>query len=84
MQNNKTSNHLLLWCPVAIKLWNMIYNFLGIQWVIGETVSQELLAWEKHKCHKFIPLFIIWVIWNGMNKRVFEDRFTDFDTINDG
>lgn len=54
----------------------MIYNFLGVQLVIVETVSQELLAWEgiitKHKYHKFIPPSIIWVIRNERNKKVFE------------
>lgn len=30
----ESCNHILFWCPVAYNLWVIIYDLLGINWVI--------------------------------------------------
>lgn len=43
----ESCNHLLLWCPAAYDLWNMIYGLLGIKWVMSGAVREEILAWDE-------------------------------------
>lgn len=43
-QDEESCNHLLLWCLVVHKLWTMVYNFLGINWVVAGLVKDELCA----------------------------------------
>lgn len=38
----ETCNHLLLWCPMVYSLWNMIYELLGINWVMAGSVRDEI------------------------------------------
>lgn len=39
-------NHILLWCPFVSKLWVMVFNLIGINWVKTRSVHDELLAWD--------------------------------------
>lgn len=65
----------------------MVYNLLGISWVIIGSVKGEMLAWEglrsSNKCHILIPLTILWIIWKERSSRIFEGKETDFGTIKD-
>lgn len=38
----ETCNHILLWCPLAYEMWTIVYNLLGINWVIAGSVREEL------------------------------------------
>lgn len=38
--------HLLSWCTFAYKLWMLAYSLLGINWVIGGPVREEIWAWK--------------------------------------
>lgn len=40
----ETCNHLLLWCPMVYSLWNMIYELLGINWVVAGSVRDEIYS----------------------------------------
>lgn len=41
----ESCNNLLLWCPMAYGIWNMICDLLGIDWVMSGTCG-EIWAWE--------------------------------------
>lgn len=41
----ESCNHLL-WCLVTYNIWNMVYSFLGINWVIGGAVKNEFWIWD--------------------------------------
>lgn len=81
----ESCNHLLLWCSTSYKLWAMVLGLLGISWVMADSITSELLAWEglssRNKLFKLIPLTIFWVIWKERNKRAFEGKELDFNTI---
>ncbi|MDV3147660.1 MAG: hypothetical protein Q8730_02570, partial [Sweet potato little leaf phytoplasma] len=62
LQAEETCNHLLLWCPTVRSLWCMIYELLGIEWVIAGSVREEIWAWDglsvKNKTANLIPLTV--------------------------
>lgn len=66
MEAVESCNHLLLWCPVTYSLWNIVHSLLGINWIIGGTVKNELWVWDeickKLKFIKLIPSTIFWVV----------------------
>lgn len=41
----ESCNHVLLWCPVVTKLLSMIFNNLGISWVVSGSVKKCGLGW---------------------------------------
>ena len=45
-RNGETTDHLLLHCPVAQKLWNMVCSLLGVHWVISYSVVELLASWS--------------------------------------
>lgn len=83
----ESCNHLLLWCPLTNIVWYMVYGSLGINWVIGGFVKNELWAWngiwKKSKIVNLIPLTIFWVIWEKRNYRAFDGRTGDLGRIKD-
>lgn len=38
----KSCNHILLWCPTMYKLWTMVYELLGISWVIVGSIRDKI------------------------------------------
>jgi hypothetical protein len=36
--DGKSVNHLLLHCPYAKKLWDMVFAMFGVQWVMSRRV----------------------------------------------
>lgn len=83
----KFCSHLFLWCPISHKLWAMVLGLLGLSWVMDNTVYGELLTWEglgkRNKFFQLIPLTIFWVIWKERNKRAFDGKELDFNTLKD-
>lgn len=62
MKAVESCNHIILWCPAVYDLWCMIYELLGINWVMTGTVKEEIWAWGrlsmKKEIVKLIPLTI--------------------------
>ena len=74
----ESANHLLLHCPVAGELWNMIFSLFGVPWVMPRGVVDLLYCWngrlgrsEAGKIWKAIPHCIMWCIWRERNARTF-------------
>lgn len=88
MGNVESCNHILLRCPIAYSLWCLLYGLMGINWVMAESVREEVWAW-KGLCKssgnfvKIIPLSIFWVLWKESNSRVFDGKGVENNKIKD-
>lgn len=80
-------NHILLWCLMVYDIQFMVYNLLGITWVIACTIKDELQTWsgicEKSKTIKFISLTIFWLVCKDINNRAFDGYVEDMTKIRD-
>lgn len=47
--SGECANHLLLHCPVAMALWNMIFSLFRISWVMPRSVKELFLSWSLLK-----------------------------------
>uniref|UniRef100_A0A453F3K7 Reverse transcriptase zinc-binding domain-containing protein n=1 Tax=Aegilops tauschii subsp. strangulata TaxID=200361 RepID=A0A453F3K7_AEGTS len=71
-------------CGFTIRVWNIIYNWLGIQsanpsWSNLQTVKQWWSSNEgrpgySRKANNSLQMFICWEIWNERNARVFRSK----------
>ena len=62
-------DHLWLPCPTASKLWNMVFNLFGVQWVMPLRVLDMLSSWqglfEHHQYKRIweaIPHCLMWCL----------------------
>ena len=76
--DGESVNHLLLHCPVARELWNMIFSHFGISWVMPRGVVELISCWNgckgRHETGKIwmaIPHCIMWCLWCERNARSF-------------
>jgi hypothetical protein len=76
--DGESVNHLLLHCPVARDLWNMIFSLFGISWVMPRGVVDLISCWngcigrhEAGKIWRVIPHCIMWCLWCERNARTF-------------
>uniref|UniRef100_A0A2N9ISC3 MHD domain-containing protein n=1 Tax=Fagus sylvatica TaxID=28930 RepID=A0A2N9ISC3_FAGSY len=78
----QTVDHLLLHCWVARQLWNFVFLFVGIDWVLLLHVSNLLFGWwnwfgkRPSGVWNLIPSWLMWTIWRERNKRTFENMET--------
>jgi hypothetical protein len=70
---------LLLHCPYAKELWDMIFGLFGIHWVMPKCVIEVFWCWQgsfgRHQnivIWKAIPHCLMWYIWRERNARTFE------------
>lgn len=75
--SGESTNHLLLHCPVARSLWNMVFSLFGFSWVMSRIVKELFLCWPLYKRRRRIhiwesaPLGVCWM-WKERNRRAFE------------
>lgn len=73
--------------PISDILWAVFLGLLGLSWVMANTISGELLAWEglskRNKFFKLIHLTIFWVIGKERNKLAFDGKELNFNTLKD-
>ena len=62
-------DHLLLPCPITSKLWNMVFNLFGVQWVMPLRVLDMLSSWQGwFECHRYkriweaVPHCLMWCL----------------------
>ena len=84
----ESANHLLLHCPVAGELWNMIFSLFGVPWVMPRGVVDLLYRWngclgrsEARKIWKAIPHCIMWCIWRERNARTFNGEESSISAL---
>ena len=77
----EAEDHILLHCPKASILWQLVFALFHVQWVMHSFVRGVLLSWnsfsvgkKRKKAWKVGPLCIFWSIWRERNRRTFEDR----------
>ena len=76
--DGETVDHLLLHCPYAKELWDMVFGLFGIQWVMPKRAIDLFHCWigsvgRTSVIWKAIPHCIMWCIWRERNARTFED-----------
>uniref|UniRef100_A0A2N9FU80 Reverse transcriptase domain-containing protein n=1 Tax=Fagus sylvatica TaxID=28930 RepID=A0A2N9FU80_FAGSY len=76
--DGETVDHLLLHCPYAKELWDMVFGLFGIQWVMPKRVIDLFPCWigsvgRTSVIWKAIPHCIMWCLWRERNARTFED-----------
>ena len=76
--SGKSVNHLLMHCPIAQELWNMVLILFGLFWVMPQDVIDLLNCWngnrgksEAGKIWKMIPQCLMWCLWRERNDRTF-------------
>jgi hypothetical protein len=76
--SGESVNHLLLHCPIAQALWNLILILFGVHWVMPWDVVDLLACWNSSldkskagKIWKMIPHCLMWCLWCERNARTF-------------
>ena len=66
-KRGETTNHLLLHCPIASELWNMVFSQFKINWVMPRKVAEAIATWSvmssRHRnavIWSMIPHCLIW------------------------
>ncbi len=77
--DGESVDHLLLHCPYAKELWDMIFALFGIQWVMPKRVIDEFNCWQwslvrqqNDVIWKTIPHCLMRCLWRERNARTFE------------
>ena len=76
--NGKSVNHLLLHCPIAQDLWNLVFILFGISWVMPRGVEDLFACWsgkrgnsESGAIWKAVPHCLMRCLWRERNSRTF-------------
>jgi hypothetical protein len=79
---DETMDHLFLHCWVARQLWNCIFQYVGIDWVLSSHVSDGFFSWwnwfgrRSSGVWNLILSCLMWIIWRERNNRTFENKET--------
>ena len=76
--NGESVSHLLLHCPIAQELWNMIFTLFGTVWVMPRGVYDLFACWsgkvgksDSGAIWKAVPHCLMWCLWRERNSRTF-------------
>lgn len=86
--DGEDTNNLLLHCPVARLLWNVILRLFRISWVMPNSIKELLLCWSlfKRRRRNFVwetALAVCWTIWKERNGRTFDNIERSTEQLND-
>ena len=69
-RSGETVDRLLLHCPVAQELWNMVCSLFGVYWIMPCGVVDLLASWSGRNYRfntkllwSMIPHCLMWLIW---------------------
>ena len=86
--DGESINHLLLHCPVARDLWNLVCSLFGVSWVMPRGVVDLLFCWngslgshEAGNIWKMIPHYLMWCLWCECNSRTFNGEETSIPAL---
>ena len=48
-KSGKSIDHLLLHCEVAVKVWNMVWQLFGVNWVMPGNMKECLKSWRGQR-----------------------------------
>ena len=74
-------DHLLIHCTKAKVLWDFLFTFFSVLWVLPSSVKEVLLGWhglfigkKRRKIRRTTPLCLFWAVWKERNKIAFENE----------
>ncbi|XP_050221025.1 uncharacterized protein LOC126671302 [Mercurialis annua] len=77
----ETMNHIFIHCLFVRKIWYMVFQNLGVAWVLPYTFEEFLTQWSAiiplGVCTKLWTttwMIFIWEIWKCRNRRVFDNK----------
>jgi len=85
--DGESVDHLLLHCDVTSTLWNHVFSWFGISWVMPRRVIDLFSCWWKARrprsatVWKMVPICILWCVWKERNLRCFEDMENSLEDI---
>ena len=74
-------DHLLLHCPIASKLWSLVFCLFELHWVMPLKVVELFESWQgkfgRHRnlfffFWRLVPHCLMWCIWRERNARCFK------------
>ena len=86
--DEETINHVLIHCPKARVLWNLMFSLFGVNWVLPLTIRDTLLGWsasfvdkKRGKTWQPVPLYLFWTVWKERNRIVFYNEALSFQRL---
>ena len=80
-ENEENIIHLFLECQFAQRVWAMVWDKLGLYWVLLDNLGQFIKNWDFPFNHpKLVMLWqiiaphVCWHIWKEMNNRLFRNE----------
>ncbi len=73
--NGELVNHLLLHCPLARELWDLLVCLVGMPYSVAallESWRGAMVACRSKEVWGAAPACLIWCIWSEKNQRTFE------------
>ncbi|RVW39045.1 putative ribonuclease H protein [Vitis vinifera] len=79
--DEETINYILIHCPKAKVLWNLMFTMFRVNWVLQLTVKDTLLGWsdsfvdkKRGKIWWAAPLCLFWTMWKERNRIAFDNE----------
>ncbi|RVX21330.1 hypothetical protein CK203_002101 [Vitis vinifera] len=70
----ETINNILVHCPKARVMWDLVFSLFGVTWVLPLTIRDTLLGWfasfvdkKRGKTWQAAPLYLFWTVWKERN-----------------
>nr|CAN63022.1 hypothetical protein VITISV_042518 [Vitis vinifera] len=87
--NRESIDHLFLYCPVTIGLWNKLFKLAGLDWVPPRSFEDMLVIAFKglgnslrgKTLWQVACLTLVWIVWQERNNRIFEDKGRSEETL---
>ena len=77
----ETINHILVYCPKARVLWDLVFSLFGVHWVLSFTVRDTVSGWsasfvdkKRGKTWRAAPLCLFWTVWKERNMIAFNNE----------
>ncbi|XP_019106119.1 uncharacterized protein LOC109135461 [Beta vulgaris subsp. vulgaris] len=86
----ETSDHLLLYCTFAQKLWDWWLDTWKVKWVIPMSLRMAFDQWQCSSKNSFFKeiwvscfFIILWSVWKERNLRIFNNKSSSLKDIKD-